>query len=41
MPVFGETSVFVVEEKYVDEANVTMIFKQFYQFMVELRANKN
>lgn len=41
MPVFGETSVFVVEEKYVDEANVTMIFKQFYQFMVEIRANKN
>lgn len=41
MPVFGETKVFPIEAKYLNEANVTMIFGQFYQFMVGLRANKN
>lgn len=41
LPIFGETTVQSIEEKYLDEANVTMLFKQFYTYIQIKQAEKN
>ena len=36
-PVFSDTEVVTVPEEYINDANVTMIFGQFYRFMQLMR----
>lgn len=41
VPIFGETTVQSIDEKYIDESNVTSVFNQFYKFMVSRKACQN
>lgn len=41
LPIFGETSVQSLDAKYLDDANVTMMFKQFYTYIQIRQAEKN
>jgi hypothetical protein len=41
LPVFGETEVQSLDNKHLDKANVTRLFKQFYNFIQIKRAEKN
>jgi len=41
LPVFGETTVHTVEDKYLDESNVTSLFKQFYLYCLLKKARAN
>jgi len=41
LPVFGETMVRPIEDKYLDESNVTSIFKQFYLYCLFKKRREN
>lgn len=41
LPVFGETTVQTIEDKYLDESNVTALLKQFHLYTLLKRAYKN
>jgi hypothetical protein len=41
LPVFGETVVSPIEEKYFDESNMTTLFKQFHLYHLFKKAREN